>query len=44
MAVDDAYVQKVLPEKMAYNLEYIKEFGFFKDIKLMFKTVASVVK
>ena len=44
MAVDDAYVQKVLPEKMAYNLEYIKEFGFFKDIKLMFKTVASIVK
>ena len=44
MTVDDAYVQKVLPEKMAYNLEYIKEFGFFKDIKLMFKTVASVVK
>ncbi len=44
MDVDDAYVQKVLPEKMAYNLEYIKEFGFFRDIKLMFATVISVLK
>ena len=42
MTVDDAYVQKVLPEKMAYNLEYIKEFGFFKDIKIMIKTVIEV--
>ncbi len=44
MDVDDAYMQKVLPEKMAYNLEYIKEFGFFRDIKLMFATVISVLK
>ena len=30
------------PEKMKYNLEYVKSFGFFSDIKLMFKTVKEV--
>jgi lipopolysaccharide/colanic/teichoic acid biosynthesis glycosyltransferase len=44
MAVDEAYMQKVLPEKMKYNLEYIESFSFFKDIKLMVRTVASVLK
>ena len=42
MSVDEAYIQKVLPEKMVYNLEYIKQFSFFRDIKLMFKTAVSV--
>lgn len=44
MTADDAYIQKVLPEKMRYNLEYIKRFDFWKDIQLMIKTVVSVVK
>ncbi len=44
MAVDEAYMQKVLPEKMKYNLEYIESFSFFKDIKVMVRTVASVLK
>lgn len=44
MTVDEAYTQKVLPQKMKYNLEYIKRFSFLADIKLMFKTVVSVVK
>lgn len=44
MTVDDAYIQKVLPEKMRYNLEYMKRFGFWEDVQLMLKTVASVVK
>ena len=43
-SVDDAYVEHVLPEKMKYNLEYLKEFSFFGDVKLMFQTVASVIK
>lgn len=42
--VDEAYMENVLPEKMKYNLEYIKDFGFFKDIGLMFKTFVSVIK
>ena len=40
---DKVYVEQVLPEKMKYNLQYVKSFGFFSDIKLMFKTVKEVV-
>ena len=40
---DWVYVRDVLPEKMKYNLAYTKNFGFFSDIKLMFKTVKEVV-
>ena len=40
---DRVYVEQVLPEKMKYNLEYTKNFSFFSDIKLMFKTVKEVV-
>ncbi|HEL2164267.1 TPA: sugar transferase [Streptococcus suis] len=41
---DEAYVQKVLPEKMKYNLEYIKNFGIISDFKVMIDTVINVVK
>ena len=40
--VDNIYINKVLPEKMKYNLEYTKSFSFLSDIKLMFKTVKEV--
>ena len=40
---DRVYIETVLPEKMKYNLQYVKSFGFFSDIKLMFKTVIEVV-
>lgn len=41
---DEVYVQQVLPEKMKYNLEAIKNFSFFEDIKTMFATVAAVIR
>lgn len=44
MSVDDAYMEKVLPEKMKFNLEYMNQFGFFQDIRLMIKTFVSVIK
>lgn len=44
LSVDEAYIEKVLPDKMVYNLEYVKEFSFYKDIKLMFDTVLAVLK
>ena len=44
LSVDEVYIEKVLPDKMVYNLEYVKEFSFFKDIKLMFDTVLAVLK
>ncbi len=40
--VDTVYIEKILPEKMKYNLSYTKNFGFRSDIKLMFKTVKEV--
>lgn len=40
---DKVYVEQILPEKMLYNLEYTKHFGFLSDIKLMLKTVKEVV-
>lgn len=43
MSTDEAYVFHVLPEKMKYNLKGIKEFGFFRNIQMMLKTVLAVI-
>lgn len=40
---DKVYVEKILPEKMAYNLKAIEEFSFFGDIKVMVMTVFVVL-
>lgn len=37
--VDNIYVKRILPKKMKYNLEYIKEFNILKDVKICIKTV-----
>ena len=42
--VDRAYLERVLPGKMRYNLEEIKKFGFWNDIALMLRTVVAVLK
>ena len=42
--VDDAYIHMVLPEKMAYNLRSLREFGFFRELKIMMDTVAAVFR
>ena len=42
--VDKVYIEKVLPEKMKYNLESIKQFNFLQDIKTMIKTVFAVIR
>ena len=41
--IDKVYIEKVLPEKMKYNLESIREFSFFKEIVTMLRTVLAVV-
>lgn len=41
--VDKTYVEEVLPQKMRYNLESLENFGFFKDIKVMFMTVFAML-
>lgn len=44
LSIDEIYIQKVLPEKMKYNLEYIEKFSFIYDIKIMLLTVIKVFK
>lgn len=41
--VDRIYIEKILPEKMKYNLAYIDRFGFRRDIYLMLSTVKNVL-
>lgn len=41
--VDKVYVEEILPRKMKYNLKSIKEFGIFKELGIMIKTVFAVL-
>ena len=41
--VDRVYVEQVLPEKMKWNLESIRDFRFLREILTMFRTVAAVL-
>ena len=43
-SIDDIYVEEILPDKMKYNLKYIKEFSVINDIKIMIKTALAVIK
>ncbi|MBS6161341.1 MAG: sugar transferase [Firmicutes bacterium] len=38
-SVDEVYVEKILPDKMKYNLRYLKSFSIVEDIVLCVKTV-----
>lgn len=40
--VDDTYVNQILPAKMEYNLQYIREFSFARDLVILVRTVAAV--
>ena len=42
--VEKAYVNDILPEKMKWNLEYIKKFSIFEDLKICIETVIKVGK
>lgn len=42
--VDDVYIRYVLPEKMKYNLGYLKKFSVSGDIKVMVDTVFAVIR
>lgn len=41
--VDDVYVEKVLPNKMKWNLKSVREFNFFGEVITMFRTVFAVL-
>lgn len=40
---DKVYVEEILPQKMHYNLQAIKEFSFWGDIRIMIMTVLAVL-
>lgn len=42
--IDDIYVNRVLPEKMKYNVDYVKKFTIFQDILICVQTVNEVLK
>ncbi|WP_251390874.1 sugar transferase [Mediterraneibacter agrestimuris] len=42
-SVDEVYIRYVLPEKMKYNLQYLKKFSVLGDLKIMIDTVLAVI-
>lgn len=40
---DKVYIEKILPDKMYYNLRGMERFSFWGDIKIMFMTVMAVL-
>ena len=42
--VDDVYAEHILPEKMKYNLQYLKKFSFWGDLKIMIDTALAVIR
>ena len=42
--IEETYIKQVLPAKMEYNLNDIKEFGLFRELKICFNTVLSVIR
>lgn len=42
--VDEIYINRVLPEKMKKNIEYMEQFNLMQDLKLCIKTAVTVSK
>lgn len=42
--IDDVYINKVLPEKMKYNLQSLKKYSFMQDVITIIKTMLAVIK
>ena len=41
--IDMVYLEKILPEKMKYNLESIRKFNFFEEMKTISRTILAVL-
>ncbi len=39
---DQVYIEKILPEKMKYNLLDLRKFSLLRDFKILFMTVAAI--
>lgn len=44
VSADDIYINKILPEKMRYNLSEIENFSLMGDVRIMLATLVAVVK
>lgn len=42
--VDEVYISEVLPEKMQYNLNDMRSYSLFQDIKTMIMTIFAVLR
>lgn len=40
LGVDLAYINEILPQKMNFNLLYLKKYSLLRDIKICFKTLS----
>ena len=42
-AIDDAYINEIIPQKMKYNLKYIETFSIINDLRICINTVIGVL-
>ena len=42
--VDEVYVRRVLPAKMAYDLKAVQSYSFLKELQIMVRTVFAVLR
>ena len=41
--IDDKYISVILPDKMKYNLDYLKKYSIWNDIKIIIYTFFSII-
>ena len=41
---EEVYINEIMPAKLLLNLQYVKEKGLITDLKLIFKTLAKIIK
>lgn len=44
MDADQVYIEKILPEKMKYNLEELEHFSLFNDMKVLVRTFYVIIR
>ena len=42
--VDTVYVEEILPQKMKWNLESVRNFSLLAELRTMVKTVMAVLR
>lgn len=41
---EKTYLETILPAKLAYNVRYVRERGFWTDLRIIFSTLAALVR